>query len=711
VTKRKNKARDLIQLVLSIIVIMLLNFIGSFVFHRFDLTSEKRYTLSPATVEMLEDLDDVVFVRVYLEGEFPAGFKRLRNETREMLDEFRAYAGDNIEYEFINPSADPVKKKREEVYRQLYMKGLNPTSLEVKDEDGTSQQIIFPGAIISYKGRELPLQLLKAQRPGVSPDQVLNNSVQALEYELANTIRKAGTAFKPKIAFIEGHGELDSLHTASITESLLEYYEVERVAINGKVNSLTERDTLGGSRNKYKAIIIAKPDSIFSKEDKFMIDQYVMNGGNVLWLIEPVYTNVDSLRMKGATMALPNDMKIEDQLFKYGVRVNSDVILDLECARIPMNKAIAGQPPQYDLEPWLFHPLVLSRSDHPIVKNLDRIRMEYASTIDTVGGKGIKKTVLLTSSKYSKVLLAPQPIDLRMTTIPPDERQFRNSYKPVAVLLEGEFESVYRNAPLPRELKESKLLSYKEKGRPARMIVVSDGDVIRNELQFGTGQPHKLGYDYYASKKYGTEVIYANETFILNCVNYLTDDVGLMSVRAREVKLRLLDKKKVSSERLKWQLINIALPVIVVMMFGGVMYVNRQRAYTKAPVKGHRASQARRFIAFAIDMVICHVLFLLTGLGKNMTPGAAAAYIAIILVYYVIMESLSGRTIGKFITRTVAVTEGGYAPSFGAVCLRTLCRFIPLEPLSIFFGKENLMWHDKLSGTEVIELSKKQGKK
>lgn len=703
--KRKNKTRDLLQLILSIIIIILLNFIGSFVFHRFDLTSEKRYTLSPSTVSLLENLDDVVFVRVYLEGEFPAGFKRLRNETREMLDEFRAYAGDNIEYEFINPSENPDTKQREEVYKQLYKKGLTPTSLEVKSEDGTSQQIIFPGAILSYKGRELPLQLLKNQQPGVSPDQVLNNSVQALEYEFANTIRKAGTAFKPKIAFIEGHGELDSLHTAGITESLSEYYEIERVKLDQQINILTERDTAGNARNKYKAIIIAKPDSAFPKQDKFIIDQYVMNGGKVLWLIDPVYTNVDSLRMGGFTMGLPNNLNLDDQLFKYGARINSNVVLDLECGPIPLNKALVGQPPKFELEPWLFHPLVLPTSKHPIVNNLDRIKFEYVSTVDTVGGKDIQKTVLLTSSKYAKALVAPVRIDLRMTTIQPDERQFNDANQPLAVLLEGEFESVFKNAPLPKEFKESKLIAFKDKSRPTKMIVVGDGDVISNEVQPSTGQPYQLGFDRY------TQMVYANETFILNCVNYLTDDEGLMSVRAREVKLRLLDKKKIKNEELKWQLVNIALPVVAVILFGIVLYFNRQRAYTSPPAKGVRASKLKRLGEFVIDMIICHVLFLFTGLGSDVTPGAAFAALTIIFTYYVMLESLSGRTIGKMLMRTTVVTEGGYAPTFGTVLLRTLCRFIPLEALSIFFGKEDLMWHDRLSKTEVIDISKQKGKK
>lgn len=572
--KKRNKKRDLLNLVLSIAIIVLLNYIGSFVFARFDLTSEKRYTLNPATIELLESLEDVVYVKVYLEGEFPAGFKRLRNETREMLNEFRAYADDNIEYEFINPSENPDKRQQEEVYRELFKKGLTPTSLEVKDDNGTSQQVIFPGALVTFKGREMPLQLLK-QQMGVSPDQVLNNSVQALEYEFSNTIRKLGTVFKPRVAFIEGHGEWDSLHVASATEALSEYYEIERVPLNGRLNALTERDTAGNARNAFEAIIVAKPDSAYSEQDKFVLDQFIMNGGKVLWLIDPVYTNVDSLRVSAFTMGLPNSLNLEDQLFKYGARVNPNLVQDLECAVIPVNKGLVGQQPKIEFEPWIFNPLILPTSKHPVVNNLDRIKMEFASTIDTVGNASIKKTVLLTTSKYAKVLIAPVRIDLRLMNVKPDERQFKNSHQPVAVLLEGEFESVFRNRSLAKEFTESKLIAYKEKSKPTKMIVVGDGDVIRNDIHRASGQVYELGYDQYTRQQF------ANKNFILNSMNYLTDDAGLLSVRSREVKLRLLDKKKIKNEALKWKLVNTLVPVGLVLVFGGIQFFLRKRKYSR----------------------------------------------------------------------------------------------------------------------------------
>jgi ABC-2 type transport system permease protein len=573
VNKRRNKRRDLISLVLSIAIIVLLNIIGSFVFGRFDLTSEKRYTLAPATVEMLENLQDIVYVKVYLEGEFPAGFKRLRNETREMLDEFRAYAGDNIEYEFINPSADPDKTKQDAMFKQLYEKGLNPTNLEVKSETGTSSQVIWPAALVSYRGREMPWQLLK-QQMGISSEGQLNNSVQALEYELSNTIKKLGTAIKPRVAFITGHGELDSSSVASAWQGFSEYYEVEQVALNKQLNALTERDTASGTaRNAYKAIIIAQPDTAFTEQDKFIIDQFVMNGGKVLWVLDPVYTDIDSLKRNGFTLGLENPLNLDDQLFKYGVRVNTNLALDMQCGFVPINKALVGQQPQWKLEPWLFIPLVMPASKHPIVNNLDLIKFEYASSIDTVGSKGIKKTVLLTTSKYTKMVTVPARIDLRMTTVKPDERQFKDPSQPLAVLLEGEFESVFKNRPEIKSFTEAKSIVYKEKSAPNRMIVISDGDVIRNEVQRASGQAMELGYDMYSRQ------MYANKTFILNCMNYLTDDSGLLSVRAREVKLRLLDKKKIKTQETKWKVLNTAVPIIIVIVFGIIQFFVRKKKY------------------------------------------------------------------------------------------------------------------------------------
>ncbi len=577
VVKRKNKRRDTIQLMLVIVIILFINIISSYVFHRFDLTSEKRYTLSKNTKDLLNNIKDVVYVKVYLEGEFPSGFKRLRDETKIMLDECRLYSNSNIEYEFINPSENPDKKQRDEVYRQLYQKGLKPTNLEVKEETGKTEQIIFPGALVSYRGKEMPWELLQTQA-GVGPDEVLNNSVQALEFGLASTIKNLGQEGKPSIAFLEGHHELDTIRTADIIRTLRSNYTVDRVALNEDIASLSERDSLPSGKikvaNKYKAIIIAKPDSAFSEKDKFVIDQFIMNGGRVLWLLDMVYTDLDSLAT-GYSVGLSNTMNLDDQLFKYGVRINTNLVQDLQSSFIMVNKALYGNQPRWELEPWIFNPLIMPQSKHPIVNNLDLIKFEFVSSIDTVSAKGINKTILLTSSKYSKTVNAPVRVALGMVNIKPDERQFRDSFKPVAVLLEGEFQSLYKNRGLAKDFIENKFIAFKEKSTSTSMIVISDGDVIKNVVQYSTRKVFPLGYDVATQRTFG------NKNFLLNCIDYLCDDTGILSVRSREVKLRLLDKKKIKTQKLKWQVVNTVMPLAVLALVAMTLFYLRRKRFAK----------------------------------------------------------------------------------------------------------------------------------
>lgn len=558
----RNKKRDLFSLGLAIAFLLMLNYVGSFVFHRFDLTSEKRYTLSDATKELLKNLDDVVFVKVYLEGDFPAGFKRLRNETKEMLDEFRAYSDNNIEYEFINPSDNPDKKQQNEFYKQLYEKGLQPTNLEVKDDNGTSQKIIFPAAIVTYKTNEIPWQLLKTQM-GRSPEAQLNNSIQSLEYEFASCIRNLSVLTRPQIGFIEGHDEWDTTYVQDIADELSEFYSVKRLAINEQLKAL----------DNMSAIIIAKPDSSFSDKDKFIIDQFIMKGGKVLWLIDPMYTSPDSLRLNGGTLSVPYALRLDDMLFKYGVRINQDLIADVQSSVIPVNVAMRGQQADIQMKPWVFSPLILSTSNHPIVKNLDVIKMDFVSSMDTVQSKGITKTILLQSSKYSKAILSPVRVDLRLVNMPIEEKRFNNPYRNVAVLLEGKFESVFKNHLNPMIAKDS-AIGFKPDGVESKMIVISDGDVIRNDIDYRSQKKLPLGYDKYTNQTYG------NKNFILNCVNYLCDDSGLIGVRARELTLRLLDKKKLKNDRLKWQLINSGVPLLLLVLFGIIYNIRRKRKYS-----------------------------------------------------------------------------------------------------------------------------------
>lgn len=577
-TKSNNSFRHFSNFIIVLIAIIVINIISSSVFTRFDLTTEKRYTLSPATKDLLKNLDDIVYFRVYLEGDFPAGFKRLRRATKELLDEFRAY-NKNIQYEFINPSQSENADERNATYQLLVEQGLNPTNLQVKTKTGMDQQVIFPGAIATYRNRELPVELLNAQM-NVPPEAVLNNSIQNLEFKLANVIHKLSKKVKPKIAFIEGHGELNLDETYDITLALQEDYIVERFRIDSNINALVSRMLIDSALSefqlqpKYEAIIIAKPDSAFSSKDKFIIDQYVMHGGKVLWLIDPVLTSMDSMQTSESTVAIENPLELKDQLFTYGIKLNADLVMDLNAMPIPIRTGQMGNQPQIDFFPWFYFPLVTPTSTHPVVRNLNAIKTQFVSSLDTARVRNIKKTVLLKSSPYTRTVGVPAMVSLSLIRQETDERLYQGPSKSIAVLLEGVFESHYKNR-VPPSLMEAKEIGFKENSERTAMIIVSDGDVIKNQFHIPNGYPLPLGYDQFTRETFG------NKEFILNAVNYLTDGPGLISIRSRELKLRLLDKTKINNYRITWQIINVLAPVLMVLITGVLLIWLRKRKYTR----------------------------------------------------------------------------------------------------------------------------------
>lgn len=570
---RKPAVRDIIQLVTIIGIVIAINVLSGFFFTRFDLTSEKRYTLSETTKELLTDIDDVIYLKVYLDGELPAGFRRLRDRTREMLDEFRAYSNNNIEYEFINPSNQPDEKSRNELYRQLAKEGLMPTNIQIKAEDGVEQKLIFPGALMTFRGEQTPLQLLKSQM-GALPEEMLNSSIEDLEFEMTNAIRKLVEVRAERIGFIQGHGELSERQVADMARSLSEYYQLERVNINGQLNSLVSRaegDSGAVIFPKYKAIVIAKPDTAFSEEDKFMIDQYVMYGGRILWLVEPVFCNMDSLRYSPSTLAIPIGLNLEDMLFKYGVRVNTDLLQDARCAAIPGPSGYVGDQLQWALQPWVYFPISIPQGDNPIIRNLNGIKFEFACSIDTVARNGIKKTVLLSTSEKSRSLRTPTQVKLDVMLEEPKPEQFNKPNMPLAVLLEGKFESVFKNR-LTTMIKQDPTINFREDGKESKMIVISDGDVMRNHINpDGTYLP--TGFDKYTSQQFG------NKKFLLNAINYLCDDENLTTIRSRALEIRLLDRKKAEAEKTKWQFINVGIPIILIILFGLLNAYLRKRRY------------------------------------------------------------------------------------------------------------------------------------
>jgi ABC-2 type transport system permease protein len=574
---RKNNLRknNVLRVILGTVIVVLVNVIASFLFTRFDLTAEKRYTLSPATKSMLRNLSDDVFFRVYLEGELPPGFRRLSNETREMLEEFRAYS-DHIHYEFINPSENPDPKARNETYRLLAEQGLLPTDLRVAKKGESTQLIIFPGTMVVYQGRELPVQLLMTQL-GQDPQKVLNNSIQALEFNLGNAIEKLTNTNKPRVAFLEGQGELSNLETVDLQETLSEYYNVERITVNGQIKSLAIRlktDSTGDPLvNKYKALIIAGPETAFDEKDKFLIDQFIMRGGRVLWLVDPVLARMDSLQRNSTTIGIARELNLDDQLFSYGVRLNKNLIMDLSALSIPVKTGQLGDQPQFEFFPWFWFPILTPSVNHPVINGLNAIKTEFISSIDTVGAPGVKKTVLLTTSPYSRIVNVPALIDLEILRVEPDPRMFSGGPQPVAVLLEGEFTSAYLFR-IPPEIEQNKDLGFRKSSLPTRIVVIADGDVARNQFHFSQKYPLPLGYDQFTRQTFG------NKDLLLNILNYLCDDSGLISIRSRELTLRMLDSTRVAGQRTLWQVVNILGPVLLVLGFGLWKHQLRKRKYT-----------------------------------------------------------------------------------------------------------------------------------
>lgn len=557
----------MMQLFITLGVVLLLSMLAGMKFFRVDLTSEKRYTLSHASRLLVKGLDDVVLVRIYLDGDLPSEFVNFRKSIRELMDEFRAYGGENIQYEFINLYAETDEALRNRIIGELYDKGLNVTNIQVRDrEGGSSAKIIFPGAMIGYRGMEMPVNLLK-NNPSLSHEVNLNNSIQTLEYEFARAIHSITMTEVPRIAFIEGHGELDSLQTHGLMDELKNFFQVDRGFIGGNVEALLD----------YKALIIARPTRMFGEADKFALDQYIMQGGKVLFFLDPVQPFADSLSA-GTTVALANPVGLEDLLFKYGIRINYNLVADMQCNLVPVNTAPAGEQAQFTMMPWVYFPLLSGPADHPVTRGLNYVKSEFASSIDTVGGGSpeVAKTVLLGTSPASRKRDVPLYISMEEITRRPDPALYTASNLPVGILLEGRFGSFYKNYPVPRGVTPSDWKVIGE-GAPASVFVAADGDIPANEVQFEQGafRAQPLGYDRYTRQTFG------NREFIMNVVNYMTDEAGIMELRSREFRLRLLNREVIGQpvQVLKWKMLNTLLPLILLLLSGLAIQYVRKRKY------------------------------------------------------------------------------------------------------------------------------------
>ncbi len=563
----KKIKNPLLRLIVSIAIILTQAFILSSFFYRLDLTTDKRYTLSPYTRKTLKELKDIVNVRVYLDGDLNIPFRKMQQRIRETLDEFRVYAGENLEYEFINPFTDKDAKMTTDVVNKLYEKGLKPSNIIDRDkEGGSSEKLVFPGALITFRNIEVPVNLLK-NTVGAGAEENINNSIQALEFEFMRVISSLSADTAEKIAFLEGHGELNEYQVGDITRELGWYFQVDRGKIGGKPGIL----------DQYKAVIIAKPTGVFQERDKFVLDQYIMQGGKVLWFIDMVNAELDSISSGGASMALIRQPGIEDMLFRYGVRINPVLVQDMQCNMIPVNVALSGNPSDFRPVPWLYSPLLAAPYGHSVTRNLNLISTEFAGCIDTLEArKGIKKTVLLRTSEFSRIVNAPVIISLDEINLTPRQDEFRAKYQPIAVLLEGEFESAFRNRMISGILPDT-VVRVLESGLPSAMLVVADGDMIRNDSK-ATPQGmmiSPLGYDRFTQRTYG------NKDFIMNAIQYLTGHQSLINLRSRQLTLRLLDKTKIKNARTKWVLINMIGPPLMIIITGIFYSVFRKRKYTR----------------------------------------------------------------------------------------------------------------------------------
>ena len=570
--------KNIFPFLLIFVLTLLVNITFSQFDFSLDLTEDKKYTISKESKQILNNLDDIIYIKVYLDGAFPYEFKYLQDELFTLLSSFKNIANKNFDFEFIDPNKSNDLIEKENLFKQLVKDGLKPTDIEFKSSSVRTSQIIFPGAIVYYKGRSKAVNFLKSQI-SKKPSENINLSVENLEFEFISSIYRLHNERKDKIAFLEGNGELNEAQVYDLTESVYKddnrlsyHYIIERFNLKEfHIDSLSGNADINQqikNLSEYKVIIIAKPTIAFNMLDKYIIDQYVMNGGKIIWFIDGVNANMDSLQSNNSFIATRHNLNIDDLLFKYGLRVNSDLIEDIRSTQIPIISGYSNNVPQQTFFPWPYFPLISSKSSHPVTKGLDALKCNFASSIDTIQNS-IKKTILLTSSKHSRILPTPAKVSLGILESPPPINTYNKSYLPISVLLEGSFESVFKNRITP--LNQS--LKFKKYSDTTKMIVVSDGDVLKNRVT-KSGDVYPLGYDPFIKYTYP-----GNKKFLLNSIHYLCDDQILARLKPKSLKLRLLDVQKVNEYRSLIQILNIFLPIIFLTVFSMLFLLLKRKKY------------------------------------------------------------------------------------------------------------------------------------
>ena len=553
------------KLVYFLIGLIILNVAGQIFYTRFDFTKEKRYTLTQKTKDNLKKINNELTITVFLDGEMPAAFKRLQYATQDMLNDYKAYANKSIKIRFENPLENVPASEQDTVINHYAQIGIKPTAVKIRNDAGVAEKIIFPMAIIEGNGLQIPVNLLqKTGGAATDYEDNITSSVQNLEYVFTSAIKRLLTRNNPRIGFTEGHGEPSNLYLYDAITSLAQQYYVGRVDLN--LITKTGLDSM-------KVLVIEKPQKAFTEAEKYKINYFIMKGGRVVWAIDQVGAELDSLEGRGQILSTNKQLNLNDMLFEYGARINYDLITDLNSATIPLATGNPGQQAQIDLFPWLYYPIFLPDTSSNVVKNIDGVLGRFASTVDTIAVANVKKKVILQTSPYNKVFESPKILSLQAAAVTPRPEEYASRPKIAGVLFEGNFKSVFLNRPVPAGITEKYDLP--EKSKETKMIVIGDGDVFCNQVNKTDQSPSELGFDRYTQQNFG------NKAFLLNIADYFTDDDNLIELRNKEIKVRLLDKALLRSDKLKWQLINALAPLVLLIFFAIFQHYYRKHKYAK----------------------------------------------------------------------------------------------------------------------------------
>ena len=545
----------------ALLLLLVINYIAQQWHSRIDLTQDKRYTLSETTRKTLSQIQQPLVIDVLLKGNIPTEFKKLQTEAVQLLEEYTA-ANDHLIVNFVNPLED--EPNADAAIQNLINNGLQPLQIAQTEAGKSSVEYIFPWAVIS-DGKRVEKVRLFIDKLGTTDQERVQNSVQRLEYNLSDALHKFTVKKQKKIAILRSNGTLEDVYLYDFLKTVREYYFIAPFTLDSVA---TNAEKTLKDLEKFDLLLVAKPTSPFSDEQKQVIDQYIMNGGRVLWLIDQVNVSLEDMyKTGGVTMAMPLDLNLTDMFFQYGFRLNYTLINDLYFSEIVVATGDGSQS-RYMNIPWVYNPMVLSSNNHLINSNLDAVRLQFANGIDTLKN-GVKKTVLLSSSPFSKADGTPREINLRIDPKAMNKELYKKGNIPLAVLLEGEFKSMYKDRVRPLELKENATLS-----RPTKMIVVSDGDIIKNDFDSQHKMPLELGFDRWTSKYYD------NKAFLQNAMNYLLDDTEFLTLRNKKVQLAFLDKEKVAESARAWQIKVFLYPLLVlviVMLLSGYFYRRKNK--------------------------------------------------------------------------------------------------------------------------------------